>query len=207
MVINLISTVRTIIGTFSFVLLFILGLDWLFESTIAKGVFPHLDRWPGLKTLPLDGRVALASSALLMPLAFASLYLAEGMLKKGIKVTSAGGTDIVLRPEAIERPLNRDVWAAVDSVLKVESEAFQARNGAGVVLFLTLSDKAEVDDAQAAVRETAASTLRRITGSADGANIKVVVRDVKPSNRGGAGGKKLAKRPEKARKPAAARSS
>ncbi len=200
----MIRTVRLILGTLAFVMLFVFGMDWLLETTVAQGVLPHLDRWPGLKTLPLEGRLVFASAGLLLPMAVLSLSLAESALAKGIRVTSKGGAEVVLRPEAIERPVNRDVFAEVDTVLKVESEAFQSGSGAGVKLMLTISDRADVDETQLRVRETAERTLRRVTGGAEARDIKVVVRDVKPGARSGKGPAPKGDRPK--RKALAAKS-
>lgn len=193
----MIRTVRIVLTAFSLILLFAFGLDWLLEAAVFQGAIPHLDKWPGLRTLPYHVRFVFGAAGMLLPLGALSLLLAERGIRQGIKIETGAGTTVELRPEGIERLVNRQVRDNVQEVLGIASEARQGNNAAAIDIWIKVNDKRDVPAIQRDVLAVAERTLRDRTGNADPAAIRVVVQDVAPTGapKRPAGGEPRKKRP------------
>ncbi|MDX2176069.1 MAG: hypothetical protein SF028_06325 [Candidatus Sumerlaeia bacterium] len=167
---------RVTLSTFSFVILFVLGLDWLLDAAILEPVFPNLTGYTLLRSLPLEGRIAIGSAAVLLPLGVASLALLEAGLGQGIRVQRAG-LRVTVRPEAFEAPLRRQLEGKVDGLESVEPLIDRASDGSPkVTLRLMVEEDADLETLQDEVRQRADAVVKRLTGKPCGDNLELVVR-------------------------------
>ena len=174
---------RVTLSTFSLLILFVLGLDWLLDAAILEPIFPNLTGYTLLRSLPLEGRVAIGAAALLLPLGVASLGLLEAGLGQGIRVQRRG-MRITVRPEAFEEPLRRQLEGKVDGLESVEPTIDRASDGSPkVTLKLTMEEEADIEAVQDAIRERADAVVKRLTGKPCGDNLELVVRGFRQGRR------------------------
>lgn len=190
----MIRIAATTLTVCALLVLFAFGLDWTLETAIYKGAIPHLDSWPGMRTLPLEARVAFGAAGILIPLMVLSLRLAQRALDQGIVVKGRNGDDVMLRPEAIERLVNNKIRAEVSTVTGVRTRAEQGTNGPKLRLDLWLTDREDVSAVQRRVKEVATAAVQGAMGRMDPAEIRVLVHKVASTAR--PGGRPRRRRPE-----------
>ncbi|MEO8377562.1 MAG: hypothetical protein ABI579_07815 [Candidatus Sumerlaeota bacterium] len=136
-------------------------------------------RWVSPLKMDFTGVVTLASLYLILPFTYLLLSAAQKRLEKGIVGKGSMGEDICLRPEAVERVINREVRAQVEDVTRVTScEVTQGSSAACVKMSVAVSDRSTVPDVQKRVRAVVKDALTRLIGYADGTQITVKVVEV-----------------------------
>ncbi|MCC6548031.1 hypothetical protein IT570_12770 [Candidatus Sumerlaeota bacterium] len=136
-------------------------------------------KWVSPLRMTREGIIVLACLYVILPFIYLLLQLMEKRLERGIVGKGSLGEDICLKPEAVERVINREVRAAVEDVTRVvHCEVTQGSRTARVRMSVAISDRSIVPQVQQRVRTVVRDALTRLIGYADGTQIAVKVVDV-----------------------------
>jgi hypothetical protein len=203
------KTAFSLLLVLSLVTLFVLGVDWVLETSgVARELFGlTAAEWPGLRNLREQWAVwALGAAAMCLPVLTAAVWVLAGR-DDHIVASSPTGDVIRLAPAAIERVVDREIRSNVVDVVRVKSLATQGPGRTPRVrVNIAVSDRVDVPSVERATREEAVKALRTLLGMGEQEHVRVVVYDVKGA--AGAPSKPRRERPAaapraKARKPAA----
>ena len=176
---SLVSTTRWVVLFLSLTVLFVLGVDLLFQDEAFRKSYAWLAYWVPLSKLDRTPFLVLGASCCLLPIFYATAAIIEGRLSRGLVGRGRDGADICLAPEAIERAITREVRDEVVEVLKVtRCDAVQSAKGPHITLTIVTSDRRPVPEVQKAVREVVTQVLERTIGFASGSVIRVKVREI-----------------------------
>lgn len=136
-------------------------------------------KWVSPLRMDSTGVITLAVLYVILPFVYLLARMIEKRLERGIVGKGSLGEDICLRPEAVERVINREVRSQVEDVTKVVNcEVVQGSRAARVRMAVAVSDRSTVPDVQKRVRGVVRDALTRLIGYADGTQIVVKVVEV-----------------------------
>lgn len=196
--------VLTLLCSLSLLALFVVGVDWLFETSgvLNEVLFGRATAWQGVRATGTETlQFGIAAALFLLPVLTAAAWLLCGR-DDHITARANDGDLIRLAPAAIERVVNREVRARVAEVIKVGATARQGnRQAAAVTVHVAVSDRYPVPEVRTHVRTETMRVLKQLLGVADAEQVRVVVHDIK-----GAGGRAAAPRRSSSKAKGAAKS-
>ncbi|MCB2154036.1 hypothetical protein KQI84_04070 [bacterium] len=180
--------------------LFVIGVDWLMQTSFRNWIPGGPEQWPGLAYVPEPLHTGMGVASILLPILAGAAFT---LLGRGdhIEARSGDGDLIRLTPAAIERVVRRDVMSKVEAVTKTGVRACQGRRRtASVTVNVAVSDRSPVPAVEREVRSVTAESLEQLLGTSTTSTIRVIVFDVQS----GRVRKKKPKeaKPEKPAKPA-----
>lgn len=186
---SLVSITRWCLMYLCLILLVLLGVDLMFQDAGFRAAYEGIVDWVPLTRLDRVPFLVLGAMTVVLPALYVAAWAIEARLERGIVGRGRDGADICLAPEAIERAVVREVRADVEEVQSVRAcRAVQGRRGPTVTVQVVVSDRRPVPEVQQKVRTVVEGVLTRMIGFADGATIRVLVREVAgaaaPASRG-----------------------